>query len=133
MWCVLLPPNRAASELRARGWASISTTAATADIRSSSSKSCLSMTQVRLRFWLCSRNSIAAQRIRRCRSRLIKWIKIGSPTSGRNHSSDGKTKDVIRLGLEARARDNGVGIHVNGLAAWSVGTSVWQGFALRAS
>ena len=30
MWCVLLPPNSAASELRARGWAIISTTAATA-------------------------------------------------------------------------------------------------------
>jgi len=26
---------------------------------------------------------------------LIKWINMGSPTSGKNQSSDGKTKDVI--------------------------------------
>ena len=78
MWCVRLPPNRLPNSLRSSGWATISTTAAIAAIRSSSSSSCLSRTQVRFFFWLTSRNSIAAHGTRRWRIMLIRWINTGS-------------------------------------------------------
>ena len=79
------------------GCVTISTAAAMAAMRTSKSKSCLSSTQVLLRFWLTSRNSIAAHSMRRCRIRLIRWIRIGSATLGAQVLSiDGKpTEEVV--------------------------------------
>ena len=68
----------APTDCRSSGWATSSTTAATAAIRSNSSSSCLRITQVRCFFWLTSRNSIAAHSTRRCRIMLIRWINTGS-------------------------------------------------------
>ena len=50
-----------------------------------------------VRFWLASRNSIAAQPTRRCRSRLIRWINIGTPNSAKPHSSGACTTENMRL------------------------------------
>ena len=63
-----LAGNALASNL---AW-SFTTAATTAAIRSKSSNSSLSRTQVLFFRWLASRNSIAAHATRRCRSRLIR-------------------------------------------------------------
>ena len=89
MWCVFAPPNIRLHRLRSSGWATSSTTAAMATIRSSKSSSCLRMTQVRFFFWLTSRNSIAAHSTRRCRIMLIRWINTGAAAIGSPQSSAG--------------------------------------------
>src|SRR5438270_11618539 len=50
-------------------------------MRSMSRMSCSMMRRRRLRFCDLSRNSIAAQRMRRKRMRLIRWMMIGELTS----------------------------------------------------
>ena len=83
MWWVRVPPSRLPHWLLQPGWATSSTTAATAAIRSNSSSSCLNMIQVRCFFWLTSRNSIAAHSTRRWRIMLIRWINTGNATTPR--------------------------------------------------
>ena len=81
MWWVLVLPSRLPHWLRNSGWATMSTTAATAMIRSSNSSSCLRMIQVRCFRWLSRRNSMAAHSTRRWRSMLIRWINTGAATT----------------------------------------------------
>ncbi len=102
MWCSLLPPNKPPNLFCTIGWATSKIAPTIAAMRNSNRSNCLSMTHVRLRFWLNSKNSIAAQCTFWWRIRLMRWITTGraiSPAAMRDRQWIQKTWHGRRFNL----------------------------------